>query len=133
MDLYEYFSSEGVSSDCICSLPIERRLNRNGMTFAKADCDFATLQIEGPYFRYNYPPHTKIEDMELGFKIDFHFDWHKLTLSTELPDPNKSIIMRHDITFGGSTVLAYCPEYEGYIYHQKEYPHIELTINYVTN
>ena len=131
MDLYEQFYCDTISDNCVCSMPSENRNIRGNRPFLVANCDFAKFIISGPYFKHNYTSETLFEDMEIGYKIDFEFNWHAINVSTKKPDDDKKIISWFDITMVNMPLFAYCPEYEGYIIHPNEIPHLEISVEYL--
>ena len=131
MDFYEQFYCDTITDNCVCSIPSENRGIKGNRIFLEANCDFATFKIDGPYFKHNYTAETSFEDMEIGYKIDFEFNWHAMKVSTKKPDDDKTILAFFDITMGNMPLFAYCPKYEGYIYDPIEIPHLEISIDYI--
>ncbi len=131
MDFYQKFHCDKISPNCVCALPRHKRITRGSKIFLEADCDFASLKVEGPFFKEKYTPDTLFNDFQIGFKFDFDFKWHAMHASTQPPNSDSSIIGFYGISFGGD-VYAYLPQYEGYIYQPFEIPYLEISIEYIT-
>ncbi len=131
-DYFETFSCESITDDCICAMSmIERAKNSTNKTFLKANCDFATLELNGPFISNEEDDDIPFEDKQIGFTVNFSFDWeYGISASLEMPTGDYQIVGDVNPT-EGSSVPTYMPlnndteiEIDGIKYLQVEFSYL---------
>ena len=128
-DIYERFSCSKITSDCLCAQPMQERALRNGRTFLEADCDFASLCLDGPYFKSDEEKALPFPEREVGFCIDFSFDWNGIHATTEDLQKDPYLFFVGEAGMGeSSTVPIYCIDTTASVH---EIRHIDINIDYI--
>ncbi len=131
-DYFEAFSCDKLDPNCICALPIEQRVKNYGLPFLKANCNFASLTLNGPFLNTDDLPDTPFEDRRIGFDINFNFNWkYGITSTTNPQDEDASMIgIAEAAPIEGTSVPIYTPQIDTQ-FSPDEIKYIKIDINYL--
>ena len=116
---YVSFDYKGVSDSCVCAMKPKDRILRGDKPYLRCSSQMGNYQIDGPYFKENYPPGTDFSQMQMGYKIAVDFSWNgfKLVKKEEAQD---NIVFDLDFGFMGSSIPMCVIEPESYKYTPQE-------------
>ncbi len=106
-DISKTFTCTTFDENCVCAMPQQQRLLRTlDQPFFKAKCDFATLEIDGIFFKEN-PNTTQLEKTQFGFSTKFNFNWDCFYVSTSNDIPEEDVSETFSIGLAGTGANAY--------------------------
>lgn len=130
-DEYIKYSSREIDAGCVCAMPPHLRAKRGDRNFLRAQCGAASLSVDGPFFRENYPAGTRLADMEMGFEVNFSFRWNSMDIHTSATAGSIYLAAGDATPPGGTPVTLYRAPYGGYVFDPNETPNFDISISYL--